>query len=505
MLEPRRIAARAAAEYVARERGGARRRRGRLSGRFERAAAPATRLWFVTEGVLGRDLVRDPFLEDVGVVVLDEFHERHLQGDVALAVVRELQETVRPDLQAGRDVGDARRPTRSRAYLGDAPVLDLGRAAPIPVHDRRTPTAGDDRPLAERVVAAVRRARALARRPRRRARLPARRRRDPPRRRGARAARGGARPRRAAAARRPAARRAGPRAARGPRRRVVLATNVAETSLTVEGVTAVIDSGLARSRASTRATASTRSPGADQPRLGRPARRPRRPHRAGPLPPALAARPSDAGRREHETPEILRLDLSAHDARAARLGRARPAALAWLDAPPAGAVARARAPARRARRGRRRRRDSPTSAAHARHCRSPAPRAHAGRGRGRWRAGAPGALARGARGERDILLDGARVRRRGARRSRRARRTCCCAPSCSRRPRAPASRRRLRARSASTPRAVRAVERARRQLARARGAAAARDAPADIGCALRPRRLSRPRRAAAARRASRAR
>ena len=99
VVEPRRIAARAAAEFVARERGG------KVGGevgyrvRFARQGGRATRLWFLTEGVFGRDLVRDPFLEDVGVVVLDEFHERHLQSDVALAVVRELQETVRPDLR----------------------------------------------------------------------------------------------------------------------------------------------------------------------------------------------------------------------------------------------------------------------------------------------------------------------------------------------------------------------------------------------------------------------
>ena len=96
MLEPRRIAARAAAEYVAAQRGG---RTGGEVGyrvRFESRGGDTTRLWFVTEGVLGRQLARDPYLEDVGVLVLDEFHERHLPGDVALALARELQETVRP-------------------------------------------------------------------------------------------------------------------------------------------------------------------------------------------------------------------------------------------------------------------------------------------------------------------------------------------------------------------------------------------------------------------------
>ncbi|HVM95944.1 MAG TPA: DEAD/DEAH box helicase, partial [Candidatus Acidoferrales bacterium] len=122
VLEPRRIAASAAAEFVARARG---QNVGAEVGyrvRFERRGGPATRLWFLTEGVLGRQLTRDPFLEDVGVVVLDEFHERHLQGDVALAVIRELQETVRPDLKLA--VMSATLETdRLAAYLGGCPIL----------------------------------------------------------------------------------------------------------------------------------------------------------------------------------------------------------------------------------------------------------------------------------------------------------------------------------------------------------------------------------------------
>jgi ATP-dependent helicase HrpB len=99
VLEPRRIAARAAAEFVAAERGGAPGGEVGYRVRFERRGGTATRLWFLTEGVLGRQLASDPFVDGASVIVLDEFHERHLQGDVALAVVRELQETVRPDLK----------------------------------------------------------------------------------------------------------------------------------------------------------------------------------------------------------------------------------------------------------------------------------------------------------------------------------------------------------------------------------------------------------------------
>jgi len=119
VLEPRRIAARAAAEFVARGRDGVVGGEVGYRVRFEQKGGKATRLWFVTEGVFSRSLARDPYLEDIGVVVLDEFHERHLQGDLALGVVRELQETVRPDLKLV--VMSATRPdsrARARAAIG---------------------------------------------------------------------------------------------------------------------------------------------------------------------------------------------------------------------------------------------------------------------------------------------------------------------------------------------------------------------------------------------------
>src|SRR5581483_9058643 len=151
VLEPRRIAARAAAAFVARERGG------EVGGRvrFEQRGDGRTRLWFVTEGVFSRRLADDPFLEDVGVVVLDEFHERHLQGDVALAVVRTLQESVRPDLRLV--VMSATLDTAAvTAALGDAAVLTSeGRAYPVTVEYDESPPAPAARPLALRVAAAV--------------------------------------------------------------------------------------------------------------------------------------------------------------------------------------------------------------------------------------------------------------------------------------------------------------------------------------------------------------
>jgi ATP-dependent helicase HrpB len=334
VLEPRRIAARAAADFVARERG---RPLGDEVGyrvRFEQRGGRGTRLWFVTEGVFGRQLVADPFLERAGVVVLDEFHERHLQGDVALAVVRQLQETVRPDLRLV--VMSATLDTDALAQaLGDATVLTCeGRAHPVAVEY----DAADGRPLAARVAGTV-------------ARLT----RDAgdvlvflP---------GAAEIRRAAAALGPLGARqdldvvplhgdlsleAQQRALRaGSRRRVVLATNVAETALTVEGVTAVVDSGLARvarfdaRHGINRLRVEPISRAAAEQRAGR----------AGRTGPGRCIRlwsaAEHAGRRAYETPEVLRLDLARTllDLHAWGLGDA--AGLAWLDPPPPAALARA--------------------------------------------------------------------------------------------------------------------------------------------------------------------
>src|SRR5690242_16159257 len=91
VLEPRRLAARLAARFVAAEMG---ERLGETVGyqvRFEEVAGSRTRLRFLTEGVLTRRLLSDPLLESADCVVLDEFHERHLEGDLALALLRRLQ------------------------------------------------------------------------------------------------------------------------------------------------------------------------------------------------------------------------------------------------------------------------------------------------------------------------------------------------------------------------------------------------------------------------------
>jgi ATP-dependent helicase HrpB len=336
VIEPRRVAARAAAEFVARERGG------RVGGevgyrvRFARAGGAETRLWFLTEGVFARDFVRDPFLEDVGVVVLDEFHERHLQSDVALAVVRELQDTVRPEVRlvvmsATLDTGAV------AAHLpGAVVVTSEGRAHPVAIE---YDDLGHGLRLEDRVLGAVRRV--LAEPGDVLVFLP-----------------GAAEIRRAARTLAPLAARAGidvcvlhgsqpldeqARALHaGRRRRIVLATNVAETALTVEGVTVVVDSGLARVA---RFDART---GLDRLRLTSISRSSatQRAGRAGRLGPGrclrLWSRAEEAGRREHELPEVLRVDLSRTLLELAAWSLRDPTTLAWLDAPPPAALDRAR-------------------------------------------------------------------------------------------------------------------------------------------------------------------
>lgn len=336
VLEPRRIAARAAAEFIARARGEPVGRSVGYRVRFERRGGPGTRLWFVTEGVFGRWLAANPLLDDVGVVVLDEFHERHLQGDMALAVTRTLLTSVRPDLRllvmsATLDV------ERLAAHLGDAPALTCpGRVHPVTIEHEAQPL--DPRILPARTAAAATRALDTPgdvltflpglREIRRTADLLAP----------------------FASTRNidvltlhgdlplDAQHRA---LSAGPRRRIVLATNVAETALTVEGVSSVVDSGLARvaffdarhginglhTRPISQASAAQRA------------------GRAGRLGPGRCIRlwpvSEHAGRRAHETPEILRLDLTRLLLELRAWGLERATALPWLDPPPAASLRRA--------------------------------------------------------------------------------------------------------------------------------------------------------------------
>ncbi len=334
VLEPRRIATRMAAARVADETGA---RLGGLVGytvRFDDVSSKETRLRFVTEGVLTRRLLRDPTLGSVACVVLDEFHERHLHGDVALALLLRLQRTVRPDLKlvVMSATLDA---TSVASHLGTTAIRSEGKSFPVTVEHEDAP---DDRALELRVASAVRRALdesdgdVLVFLP------------------------GAAEIRRAGEACAKLAERKGAdllplhgelppaeqdRAVRrSERRKVILATNVAESSLTIDGVTTVVDTGLVRragfaawSGLPTLKVEKTSKASAIQ-RAGRAGRT--RPGRAL----RLFSRADFDTRPDHETPEIARVDLAQTllELRANEIGE-----LPWLDAPPPAALAAAEA------------------------------------------------------------------------------------------------------------------------------------------------------------------
>ncbi len=337
VLEPRRLAARLAARYVAAERG---ERLGETVGyqvRFEEVAGPRTRLRFLTEGVLARRLLSDPQLEDVNVVVLDEFHERHLQTDLALALLRRLQLQTRPELRIVVMSATLVAAELAR-FLGACPVLRAeGRRFEVEIEHLTRP---DNRPLAAQVASAVRRLVSEGLEGDLLVFLP-----------------GAAEIRRAQEAcaaiaseadllvlplhgELPAAEQ--DRAVRPARqRKIILSTNVAETSVTIDGVVAVIDSGLVRiasywpwsglpalkvARIS-QASATQRAGRAGRTRPGRCLR--------------LYTAADFAARPAHEAPEIERLDLAEAALALHAAGITDLASFDWFEAPPAPALAAA--------------------------------------------------------------------------------------------------------------------------------------------------------------------
>jgi ATP-dependent helicase HrpB len=332
VLEPRRLAARAAARRMAAERG---ERLGDDIGyqvRFERQAGPRTRLLVVTPGILLRLFHAEPFLDSVGTLVFDEFHERSLDGDLALGLARLLQQTVRPELRLV--VMSATLGVEAvAAYLGNCPVItSAGRLHPIEIvyaprslqqpwpeaaaratEQVLTQTDGDVLVFLPGMQEIRQTARALAHLDVLVLPLHG----DLPAEEQDRAL------------------------APQPRRKVVLATNVAETSVTVEGISAVVDTGLARQLVFDPPVGMDRL---DLVPIARDAAE-QRAGRAGRTRPGVCVRlwseASHRQRAERTEPEIRRVDLAGALLQLFCLGESAVERFPWLEPPRPETVAHA--------------------------------------------------------------------------------------------------------------------------------------------------------------------
>ena len=319
VLEPRRLAARAAAQRMAQTLG---ERVGDTVGlrvRYVSKVSRRTRIEIITEGVFTRLILDDPMLEGVAAVLFDEFHERSLDADLGLALARDVQQGLRADLRIlvmSATIDGA----RIAKLLGDAPVIESeGRAFPV---DTRY-VGRDARPIEPQVADTI--ARAMRAAPGRNASSePAT---DVVTLYGALASDEQDR----AIAPAPAG-----------RRKIVLATSIAETSITIQGVRMVVDCGLARVPRYEPDVGVTRL---ETVRVSRAAADQRR-GRAGRTEPAVCYRlwdePQTAALEPFARPEILAADLSSFALDLAAWG-AGPEQLAFLDPPPRGAMAEARA------------------------------------------------------------------------------------------------------------------------------------------------------------------
>lgn len=334
VLEPRRVAARAAARRMASLLGEQPGGLVGLSTRLDRAVSAATRIGVITEGLLVRRLQSDPGLDGVAAVIFDEAHERHLDTDLGLALCLDLQAGLRPELRllamsATLDGGAFTR-------LMNAPLIEsAGRAHPVRVEHVKRDIA-EARDLPEALATAIRGVMAreagdvlaflpgwgeIRRTAERLAGLDA----------DVLPLHGELSPAEQDRALNP-----------GERRRVILATSIAETSLTVPGVRIVVDGGFRRAPRLDGATGLTRlvtlriSRAAAEQRAGR----------AGRTEPGVAVRlwseATQRGMALQDRPEMLEAELSSLVLDCAAWG-ADPMALPFLDAPPAGQVAAARA------------------------------------------------------------------------------------------------------------------------------------------------------------------
>jgi ATP-dependent helicase HrpB len=333
VLEPRRVAARAAARRMSSERGT---RLGEEVGyqvRFERKASKDTRVLVVTEGVFLRMLQADPFLEKVAAVLFDEFHERSLFSDLALALAQRVRGSVKEDLKIVV-MSATLTPSPVATFLGDAPVIESeGRLFPVEVEHSpsapETPLEKSVRSVVLRVVKEgdgdvlvflpgvgeiTRCAKLLAE--------------------DARALdveilplHGELPPERQDAA-----------LVEGGRRKVILATNVAETSLTIPGVRVVVDAGLERVPRVDPAVGLERL---ETVRISRESAD-QRAGRAGRTGPGRCVRlwsqSEDAHLAPRRLPEVQRADLAGAALQLHAWGESDLRAFPWFEAPPEHAL-----------------------------------------------------------------------------------------------------------------------------------------------------------------------
>jgi len=330
MLQPRRVAARAAASRIAEENGWSIGGQVGYQVRFEKRIGAETRIRVMTEGILNRQLVADPFLEGIGAVILDEFHERSLHTDLALALLREVRDSVRDDLimvvmSATMEAEPVAR------FLGDAPIIRVeGRSFPVEVSYR----GGSSDPLPDQMARAIEAQ-------------------DDPGdllaflpgveeiRRTSRELSGWAirqnldlLPLHGSLTNEEQDRAIRP----SDRRKVVLATNIAETSLTIDGVTTVIDGGLARF------ASHDPSRGLDRLELGRISRASadQRAGRAGRTRPGRCVRlwteRENRSLAASDIPEVRRVDLCGTVLALHAWGHNDPSTFGWYEAPDSNAL-----------------------------------------------------------------------------------------------------------------------------------------------------------------------
>ena len=339
MLEPRRLAARAAARRMA---GSLDVSVGATIGfrvRGETRIGPRTRVEVVTEGVLTRMLHADPALDGIGLVIFDEFHERSLNADLGLALALETQSVLRPELRL-LVMSATLDGVAVAKLLRDASVI-ASEGRTFPVETRHVPRRAEHT-IESAVASTIRRAlrdddgSVLAFLP------------------------GAAEIRRTQAALASSALPADVRVlplfgampaaaqdeailpARPGTRKVVLATSIAETSLTIDGVQVVVDSGLSRVPSFSPRTGMSRL---ETVRVSQASAEQRR-GRAGRTAPGVCYRlwatEEHAGLLERDRPEILQADLASLALELAVAGVVDASSLRWLDQPPAPALAQAR-------------------------------------------------------------------------------------------------------------------------------------------------------------------